>query len=38
VRLTFEEPVAGPVLLGRLRYLGMGLFIPLKSSRTGEAQ
>lgn len=38
VRLTFKEPVAGPVLLGRLRYLGMGLFAPIKFSQKGDAQ
>lgn len=38
VRLVFEEPVTGPVLLGRLRYLGMGLFAPLRSDKKGGAQ
>lgn len=38
VRLTFEDPVAGPILLGRLRYLGMGLFVPIKSNLKGSAQ
>lgn len=27
-RLTFSEPVRGPVLAGSMRYLGLGLFIP----------
>ena len=30
VLLTFAEPVAGPVLLGAGRYLGYGLFVPLR--------
>lgn len=38
VRLTFEDPVAGPVLLGRLRFLGIGLFAPLKANRKGAEQ
>ncbi|MFT3769150.1 MAG: type I-U CRISPR-associated protein Csb2 [Minicystis sp.] len=28
--LTFEEPVRGPILLGAGRYLGLGLFRPLR--------
>lgn len=28
--LAFPEPVAGPVLLGRGRYRGLGLFLPLR--------
>lgn len=28
VRLTFGQPVSGPLLLGRTRYLGGGLFCP----------
>jgi CRISPR-associated protein Csb2 len=28
VRLTFDQPVAGPVLIGAGRYLGLGLFRP----------
>jgi CRISPR-associated protein Csb2 len=29
VRLTFEQAVSGPVVLGRTRYLGGGLFLPV---------
>ncbi|MGN6106865.1 MAG: type I-G CRISPR-associated protein Csb2 [Kofleriaceae bacterium] len=29
VRLTFEKSVEGPLLLGRSRYLGGGLFLPI---------
>lgn len=28
VRVTFEQPVQGPVVLGRLRHLGLGLCVP----------
>lgn len=28
--VLFPEPVSGPVLLGRGRYLGLGLFVPLE--------
>jgi CRISPR-associated protein Csb2 len=28
VRLEFDEEVRGPVMLGRQRYLGIGLFHP----------
>jgi CRISPR-associated protein Csb2 len=28
-RVTFAEPVTGPVLAGSMRYLGLGLFLPL---------
>ncbi|MCP2340166.1 CRISPR-associated protein Csb2 [Actinomadura rupiterrae] len=28
VTVTFERPVVGPVLLGSMRYLGLGLFAP----------
>jgi CRISPR-associated protein Csb2 len=30
VEVLFPEPVSGPVLLGRGRYLGLGLFAPLE--------
>lgn len=30
-RIRFPEPVAGPVLLGAQRYVGMGLFWPVES-------
>jgi CRISPR-associated protein Csb2 len=33
VDVTFEYPVRGPVLVGRGRYFGVGLFAPVKSSR-----
>lgn len=33
VRLRFPSPVAGPVLLGAGRYLGLGLFAPLLDRR-----
>jgi CRISPR-associated protein Csb2 len=32
-RLRFDEPVAGPVLIGAGRYLGYGLCLPLDHSR-----
>ncbi|MFI7610679.1 type I-U CRISPR-associated protein Csb2 [Nonomuraea terrae] len=32
-RVTFPEPVIGPVLAGSMRYLGLGLFVPDRSSR-----
>ena len=38
VKLIFEQAVTGPILLGRLRYLGMGLFVPLGSNGKGGAQ
>lgn len=28
LRITFASPVAGPVLLGRARHFGLGLFVP----------
>lgn len=31
VRLTFDAPVRGPVVIGSGRYLGMGLFAPVDS-------
>ena len=31
--ITFREPVAGPVLLGAGRHLGLGLFRPLRGSQ-----
>ena len=30
-RVTFPVPVAGPVLAGSMRYLGVGLFLPARS-------
>ncbi|MGJ6962529.1 type I-G CRISPR-associated protein Csb2 [Streptosporangium sp. G11] len=32
-RVTFAQPVVGPVLAGSMRYLGLGLFVPDRSSR-----
>ena len=34
VRLDFDEEVRGPVLLGRQRYLGLGLFHPCAGKKT----
>jgi CRISPR-associated protein Csb2 len=34
VRLEFDEEVRGPVLLGRQRYLGLGLFHPSDGKKT----
>jgi CRISPR-associated protein Csb2 len=31
-RIRFAEPVIGPVLAGSMRYLGLGLFLPVKSA------
>lgn len=31
-RITFAEPICGPVCAGRLRYFGVGLFRPLEKS------
>ncbi len=36
VALIFEQPVAGPVLVGAGRYLGVGLFAPVRTSRDAE--
>lgn len=36
--VCFKEPVAGPVIAGRLRYFGVGLFRPLPSFRSTGAQ
>jgi CRISPR-associated protein Csb2 len=33
--LTFSAPVAGPVLVGKERYFGMGLFAPIPAPPTG---
>jgi CRISPR-associated protein Csb2 len=33
VRVVFDEPVAGPVLAGSMRYLGLGLFVPTGKGR-----
>lgn len=34
--IRFKEPVAGPIIAGRLRYFGTGLFRPLPSTKTGS--
>ncbi|MGH8881167.1 MAG: type I-G CRISPR-associated protein Csb2, partial [Stackebrandtia sp.] len=34
-RVRFPVPVHGPVLAGRLRYLGVGLFVPDQKGETG---
>ena len=31
-RVTFAEPIRGPVLAGSMRYLGLGLFLPADAS------
>jgi CRISPR-associated protein Csb2 len=39
-RITFAEPVTGPVLAGSMRYLGLGLFLPATPApapRRGQA-
>jgi CRISPR-associated protein Csb2 len=36
VGLTFDQPVAGPVLLGAGRYLGVGLFAPVPAGGEGR--
>lgn len=36
VALTFARPVAGPVMVGAGRYLGIGLFAPLRESADTE--
>jgi hypothetical protein len=33
VKLIFEQSLAGPLLLGRTRYLGGGLFQPVEGDR-----
>jgi CRISPR-associated protein Csb2 len=35
--LTFEEPVGGPVLIGAGRFLGYGLFRPMRGRRSDDA-
>lgn len=36
VRLTFPEPVIGPVLVGALRHLGLGLCTPVSTAARGN--
>lgn len=38
LRLTFDEPVAGPVVLGAGRFLGMGLCKPIYRARQDQLQ
>jgi CRISPR-associated protein Csb2 len=33
-RVTFPSPIRGPVLAGSMRYLGLGLFLPVGASRS----
>jgi CRISPR-associated protein Csb2 len=33
VRLRFDTAVTGPVLLGAGRFLGLGLFLPMREGR-----
>ncbi|MGH9165586.1 MAG: type I-G CRISPR-associated protein Csb2 [Acidimicrobiales bacterium] len=35
VRLAFAEPVTGPVVVGHLRHLGLGLFVPQPTPASG---
>ena len=35
LELTFAEPVAGPVLLGKARHFGLGLCLPVEEGRAG---
>jgi CRISPR-associated protein Csb2 len=36
-RVRFQQPVIGPVLAGSMRYLGLGLFLPVsRSSQAGK--
>jgi CRISPR-associated protein Csb2 len=37
-RVTFAEPVTGPVIAGSLRYLGLGLFLPLPDDDQEQPQ
>jgi CRISPR-associated protein Csb2 len=37
-RVTFPAPVAGPVLAGSMRYLGVGLFLPVSSPARPHAR
>lgn len=39
LRITFASPVRGPLLLGRARHFGLGLFVPmLDASRSADRQ
>lgn len=35
-RVTFAEPIRGPVLAGSMRYLGLGLFLPADASSSTD--
>lgn len=35
LEVTFAEPVAGPVLLGKARHFGLGLCLPVREERAG---
>ena len=36
--VLFDEPITGPVLVGRLRYFGIGLFRPMRSLDSGDVR
>ncbi len=36
LRITFPEPVHGPVLIGRARHFGLGLCVPERTAESGE--
>lgn len=38
VKLVFDREVRGPVLLGRARHFGSGLFVPVEDTNCGEAE
>ena len=38
VRMTFAQPVCGPVLLGRARHFGLGLCVPRRSAEEPAAE
>jgi CRISPR-associated protein Csb2 len=37
-RVTFAKPVTGPVIAGSMRYLGLGLFLPLSERAQEQGQ
>ena len=37
VLLTFKEPIAGPVVLGNMRHLGLGLMLPIPGNPKAES-
>lgn len=36
--MEFEHPVTGPVVVGKERYFGLGLFLPMDARRTSEGE